>query len=86
MTQPSNGAEMEYRFQRVRFPSVTLAHRRMNCIDGAVLFASCAESLGHSPAVVFVQYPSQGHAFLADYAHKGSRLLGFFHPNYRLET
>ncbi len=61
MSRIDVGAEMEYRFQRVRPPFVSLASRRMNCIDGTVLFASCAEALGYRSAIMFVPR----HAFVA---------------------
>jgi hypothetical protein len=54
MSRISVGAEMAYRFQRIRTPTVTLTSRKMNCIDGCVLFASCMESIGYSPIIVFL--------------------------------
>jgi len=61
MSRISVGAEMSYRFQRVRTPTVTLASRKMNCIDGCLLFASCMESIGYSPITIFLP----GHAIFA---------------------
>jgi hypothetical protein len=52
------GTEMEYRFQRIRTPTVILTSRKMNCIDGCVLFASCMEAIGYSPVIVILE----GHA------------------------
>jgi len=58
MSKIAVGAEMEHRFQRLRTPSVTLASHKMNCVDGCILFASCMESLGYRPVIVFLP----GHA------------------------
>src|SRR5947209_18750118 len=55
------GTEMEYRFQRIRTPTVALNSLRMNCIDGCVLFASCMEALGYLVAIVILP----NHAILA---------------------
>lgn len=59
------GSEMEYLYQRVRLPSVVLSGRKMNCIDGCVLFASCFELLGYETMIIFIKtHDNEGHAFL----------------------
>ncbi|HEY2292442.1 MAG TPA: hypothetical protein VGM86_17225 [Thermoanaerobaculia bacterium] len=55
------GVEMEYRFQRIRTPTVALKALKMNCIDGCILFASLMEALGYLTAIVFLP----GHAIFA---------------------
>jgi len=58
--------------QRITYPAESLAGRGANCIDGAVLFASCFEALGLRASVVF----GPGHAFVAVHTEPtGGRLL-----------
>ncbi len=47
--------------QRVRLPAESLRLRAINCVDGAVLFASAMEALGIKPYIVLLP----NHAFVA---------------------
>jgi len=47
--------------QRVRLPAESLKLKAMNCVDGAVLFASAIEALGFRPFIVLLP----DHAFVA---------------------
>jgi len=55
--------------QRVRLPRQSIAQRAMNCIDGAVLFASLFENIGLEPLIILA--PS--HAFVGVRLAPGSQ-------------
>ncbi len=55
--------------QRVRLPRESIAQRAMNCIDGAVLFASLFENIGLEPLIILA--PS--HAFVGVRLFPGSQ-------------
>jgi len=55
--------------QRVRLPRQSIAQRAINCIDGAVLFASLFENIGLEPLIIIA--PS--HAFVGVKLAPGSQ-------------
>ncbi|HEX8203637.1 MAG TPA: hypothetical protein VF590_24385 [Isosphaeraceae bacterium] len=62
------GAPAGQATQRTRLPRESLAGRAVNCIDGAVLFASLLEGVSLNPALVLVP----GHAFVGWEAWDGA--------------
>ncbi|MGB9980176.1 transglutaminase domain-containing protein [Methanobacterium sp.] len=57
--------------QRILSPKQTLTERSGNCIDLAVLFASCLEAIGINPLIVLVPH----HAFVGWEGYSSSKFL-----------
>jgi hypothetical protein len=51
--------------QKIRYPVEIMRERSANCIEGALLFSAIIESLGVRTAIVLVNRPYGGHAYLA---------------------
>ncbi|MDR1830978.1 MAG: hypothetical protein LBQ76_09435 [Candidatus Fibromonas sp.] len=51
--------------QKVRYPVEIMREKSANCIEGALLFSAIIESLGIGTAIVLVNRPYGGHAYLA---------------------
>ncbi len=51
--------------QKIRYPVEIMRERSANCIEGALLFSAIIESLGLRTAIVLVNRPYGGHAYLA---------------------
>jgi hypothetical protein len=60
--------------QRIRMPKESIGTTSMNCIDGAVMFASLFENLAMEPVIVLVP----GHAYVGVRVARGSQRYLFF--------
>ena len=54
--------------QKIRLPHDVLVHKQGNCLELAVLFASCAENMGLNPFLVIVE----GHAFFGAFLEQNN--------------
>ena len=51
--------------QKIRYPAEVMREKSANCIEGTLLFSAILESLGIRTAIVLVNRPTGGHAYLA---------------------